>query len=75
MWYENVNPDIIQAYFLVDSFHSFIENHLREVVEAMNKRSDGRVRYNYIKFDQDTIVSPDENGFIKKLISDWKNNG
>ena len=75
LWNENVNPDIIQAYFLVDSFHSFIENHLREVVEAMNKRSDGRVRYNYIKFDQDTIVSPDENGFIKKLIGDWKNNG
>ena len=65
----------IQAYFFVDSFHSFIENHLREIIEAMNKRSDGRVKYNYIKFDQDKIVSPDEDGFIKKLIGDWKNNG
>lgn len=44
-------------------------------VPRSDKRSDGRVKYNYIKFDQDTIVSPDENGFIKKLIGDWKNNG
>jgi hypothetical protein len=71
LWKENVKKDKINAIFLTPGLHSFLakDNRMENIIELMNERSDKKVEYGYIKFDQNKIK---EEG-IGELIHKWDN--
>ncbi len=69
--FTNVKKDKINAIFLTPGLHSFLakDNRMENIIELMNERSDKKVEYGYIKFDQNKIK---EEG-IGELIHKWDN--
>ena len=63
----------LHAYFLVPEFHPFMERHLDEILNAMNKSKDKKIIYGYIKFDQQKLMGgKDDETFINILEKEWK---
>ena len=63
----------INALFLVPSFYKFLEedNRIDRILGEMNKRMDERVKYGFIKYDQNRIIE-DEVSFRKDISEKWR---